>query len=87
MSPAKKKGSKAPANKPVIDADFQSRIPPLTKEEAKLLEESIIAEGCREPLIVWCDRLVDGQENQMNAISVSPTIFAHLLREAGVAKE
>ena len=34
-----------------IDEEFESLIPALTKEEYKGLEESIIAEGCRDALI------------------------------------
>jgi ParB family chromosome partitioning protein len=58
--PIKRKGAKATTQEPLIDDEFRSRIPPLTPEEAKLLEDSIIAEGCRDPLIVWCGKLVDG---------------------------
>jgi hypothetical protein len=34
-------------------AEFQALIPPLGTEEAQLLEASLLAEGCREPLTVW----------------------------------
>jgi hypothetical protein len=36
-----------------IDAEFQALCPPLRDEERKLLEASLEAEGCREPLRVW----------------------------------
>lgn len=36
-----------------IDAEFQSLIPPLAAEERKQLEANLIAEGCRDPLVVW----------------------------------
>lgn len=44
----------------IIDKEFQSLIPPLTVEEYEGLEKSILAEGCRDALVVWGDILVDG---------------------------
>lgn len=44
----------------IIDPEFQSQIPPLTPEEYSTLEESILAEGCRDRLTVWGNILVDG---------------------------
>jgi len=43
-----------------IDKEFQSIIPPLSKEEYIGLKQSIIAEGCRESLIVWDNTIIDG---------------------------
>ena len=43
-----------------IDKEFADLIPPLTEEEYKGLEQSILAEGCRDALVVWNDTLVDG---------------------------
>lgn len=44
--------------------DFQALCPKLSDEEFRLLEESIIDEGCRDPLVVWqCGQkalIVDG---------------------------
>ncbi len=48
------------ANEMVIDEEFKQLIPPLTEEEYKGLEASIISEGCRDALIVWGDILIDG---------------------------
>jgi hypothetical protein len=45
---------------PIIDKDFQSLIPPLATGEYNLLEESILKEGCRDPLILWNEILIDG---------------------------
>jgi len=36
-----------------IDEEFESLIPPLSKDEFKQLEENILKEGIRDPLIVW----------------------------------
>lgn len=44
----------------VIDQQFKSLIPPLSADEFGLLESSILAEGCRDPLVVWNGVLVDG---------------------------
>lgn len=36
-----------------IDSEFQAMIPPLAEEERRQLEENIIRDGCRDPLVVW----------------------------------
>src|SRR5574344_81027 len=43
-----------------IDESFKQLIPPLTLTERKLLEENILKDGCREPLCVWKNTIVDG---------------------------
>lgn len=43
-----------------IDNEFKNLIPPLTADEYRGLEESILAEGCRDSLIAWHGILVDG---------------------------
>ena len=44
----------------VIDKEFKSLIPPLTDDEYKGLEESILKEGCRDALVAWGETLIDG---------------------------
>lgn len=44
----------------VVDPELKALIPPLTADERALLEESIVRDGCRDPLVVWGDVLVDG---------------------------
>jgi len=44
----------------VIDPEFRDLIPPLNDEELTMLEESIVANGCESPLIVWNGVIVDG---------------------------
>ena len=44
----------------IIDPEFRDLIPPLKEEELKLLEESLVADGCESPLIVWNGVIVDG---------------------------
>ncbi len=36
-----------------IDPEIASQCPPLTEDERAGLEASVLAEGCREPLVVW----------------------------------
>ena len=43
-----------------IEPELKALIPPLTNDEYRLLEESIISEGCRDKLIVWDDTIIDG---------------------------
>ena len=54
---------KSPSEKPKrfrINPEFKNLISPLTPEEYAGLEKSIIEEGCRDPLSVWGDTIVDG---------------------------
>ena len=44
----------------IIDNEFRSLIPPLTPEEYDGLAASILADGCRDALVLWGDTLVDG---------------------------
>lgn len=43
-----------------IDDAFKKLIPPLSAEELQLLEENIVRDGCREPLCVWYNAILDG---------------------------
>jgi len=45
---------------PIIDKEFQSLIPPLSDDEYKQLEANILADGCREPISLWNDTILDG---------------------------
>lgn len=42
------------------DPDFQSLIPPLSREAYEELELNIVCNGCREPIKVWGDYIIDG---------------------------
>ena len=44
----------------VIHEGLQAYIDPLRPEEEEALEASLLAEGCREALVLWGDVLVDG---------------------------
>lgn len=44
----------------VVKEELKAYIDPLTPEEYEALERSILAEGCRDALVLWGDVLVDG---------------------------
>ena len=44
----------------VVQEDLKTYIDPLTPEEHDALERSLLAEGCRDALVLWGDILVDG---------------------------
>jgi len=43
-----------------IDPEFAALIPPISVEERAQLEASILAEGCRDALVLWNGTLIDG---------------------------
>ena len=43
-----------------IDEGLRAYIDPLTDDEREALERSLLAEGCRDALVLWGDLLVDG---------------------------
>lgn len=44
----------------IIDEEFRALIRPLTNDEYRMLEESILHDGCREPLVIWKGIILDG---------------------------
>ncbi|HEY9281304.1 MAG TPA: hypothetical protein VIP51_14625 [Eoetvoesiella sp.] len=44
----------------IINEDLRAYIDPLTEDEFTALERSLLAEGCRDALVLWGDILVDG---------------------------
>lgn len=44
----------------IIDRKFRSLIPALTKDELAMLTESLKREGCREPIVTWRGKILDG---------------------------
>ena len=44
----------------VVNEDLKTYIDPLTPDEHDALERSLLAEGCRDALVLWNDVLVDG---------------------------
>jgi len=49
-----------------IHPALESYVRPQTDEETRLLEESLLAEGCRDPLVIWAEEnvLVDGHHRK-----------------------
>lgn len=57
-----------------IDPEFQGKIPPLTPEEYRQLEENILAEGVvLSPLVVWNGLIVDGH-NRYRILQSHPEV-------------
>lgn len=50
----------------LIDAEFAALCPPLTREEYAELEASLLADGCRDALVVWREEglLLDGHNRK-----------------------
>ena len=44
----------------VVNEDLKAYIEPLTPDEHEALERSLLAEGCRDALVLWGNVLVDG---------------------------
>lgn len=44
----------------IIDPEFESLVPPLSKEEFAQLEVNILRDGCREPITIWDNVILDG---------------------------
>ena len=43
-----------------IDPEFKQLIPPLLQTERTQLEENILRDGCREPIALWGNIIIDG---------------------------
>lgn len=43
-----------------INPKFRDLLPPLTEDEFDGLEKAIIKEGCRHPIVIWNETIVDG---------------------------
>jgi len=51
----------------IVDREFQGLVPPLTDEERFGLEESLLRDGCLDPLVVWAEQgiLLDGHHRKV----------------------
>lgn len=57
-----------------IDEEFRNKIPPLTEDEFRQLEENIVSDGeVYEPIAVWNGTIVDGH-NRWKIIQAHPEI-------------
>ncbi len=57
MPPTAQRSQAAPLR---VDAEFQSLIAPLTPDEHRQLEANLVAEGCRDALVIWKGVVLDG---------------------------
>lgn len=48
-----------------IDPEFRSLCPALSLDEGAQLEANLLAEGCRDPLVVWNGTLLDGHHRHL----------------------
>ena len=48
-----------------VDPQFAGLIPPLQETELSMLTESILANGCEMPLVVWNGVIVDGHNRYL----------------------
>ena len=62
-----------------IDPEFKALIPPLSADESAQLEANLVADGCRDPLVVWGDTLIDGHNRK--AIHHRPADCVCVVRE------
>lgn len=69
----------------VVNEELKAYIDPLTPDEHEALERSILAEGCRDALVLWGDVLVDGhnrygicQKHGLPFQTVQSTLFRSL---------
>ena len=44
----------------IVNEELKAYIDPLTQDEHEALERSLLAEGCRDALVLWGDVLIDG---------------------------
>lgn len=44
----------------IINENFKRLVPPLSSDELQQLEQNLIRDGCREPLCVWNNTILDG---------------------------
>ena len=60
----------------VVNEELKAYIEPLTPEEHDALERSILAEGCRDALVLWGNVLVDGH-NRYGICQKHGKLFLH----------
>lgn len=63
-----------------INETFKSLIPPLSPDEYRQLEENILSDGIRDPLVLWGDILIDGH-NRFEIAQKHELMFQTVQRE------
>lgn len=66
-----------------IDKEFRDLISPLTEVEFTQLKENILAEGCRDPLVVWNRIILDGHNRYAICQSYGVPFKIHELNLSG----
>ena len=77
----------------MLDDEFQALIPPLSQEEKAQLEASLVADGCRDPLVVWplpiftVDYSDEQDGSDLEAYSYAePQHHSHYTQDEGVSQ-
>jgi hypothetical protein len=72
-----------------IDPEFKALCPPLSADEYATLQESLLADGCRDALVIWEGALLDGHNRlaicERHGLSFSTTEMTLPDREAAIA--
>lgn len=66
-------------HKLIIDEEFKKLIPPLSEEELTLLEENIVRDGCREPICVWNNTIIDGHNRYSICVKNNIPFYIQLI--------
>ncbi len=65
-----------------IDPEIQGLLPPLRDSEKEMLEESLLKDGCLEPILVWGDTIIDGHARYALCHKHGIPFFIHPMRFA-----
>lgn len=68
-----------------INEEFAQLIPPLSVEELDKLEQSLVNEGCLNPLIVWNNTIIDGHHRY--AICIKHNISFEIIEKTELETE
>jgi len=69
----------------IINEEFARLIPPLSSEELEKLEQSLVNEGCLNPLIVWNNTIIDGHHRY--AICIKHNISFNVIKKMELETE
>jgi N6-adenosine-specific RNA methylase IME4 len=69
----------------IFNNEFYNLIPPLSPEELSSLEASLKHEGCRDPLVVWNNTIIDGHHRY--AICIKHNISFNIIEKTELETE
>lgn len=69
----------------IINKEFSQLIPPLSSDELHNLEQSLLNEGCLNPLIVWNNTIIDGHHRY--AICIKHNISFNVIEKTELETE